>query len=309
MKSFGKIYALSGCTAVGKTELSLRWAEANDAEIVSCDSLLFYKGMDIGTAKPTVEERKRVTHHLIDVLEPSEQMDIARYIELAIETIREIQDRGKKVLVTGGSGFYLKAFFSPVVDDVVVSEEIRSEVGRLFDHGGLEGCVAALLKWEPGAHEILDTQNSRRVLRALERCMASGKSVSALRTEFEAKTNLLIDAPKQLTVLEREKEELNDRIELRVKLMIEDGLIEEVELLRNRGFERNTSALASIGYRETLAYLNGDIDRDEMIEKICVNTRRLAKKQRTWFRSQTPDHKKINLSVIEKVNTDELFSQ
>jgi len=122
----GTIHVLTGCTAVGKTELALRWAEARDAEIISCDSLLFYRGADIGTAKPTPAELARVPHHLVDVCPVSQQMDITRYVTLARAAVADILGRGKAVLVTGGSGFYLKAFFAPVADDVAVPPDIPS---------------------------------------------------------------------------------------------------------------------------------------------------------------------------------------
>ena len=131
------IHVLTGCTAVGKTEWALRWAEAWGAEIVSCDSLLFYRGMDIGTAKPTAAELKRVPHHLIDILEPAERMNVARYVALARQAVNEIAGRGRPVLVTGGSGFYLKAFFAAVADDVAVSEEIRTAVRALSQEEAL----------------------------------------------------------------------------------------------------------------------------------------------------------------------------
>src|SRR5262245_14398301 len=138
------IHVLTGCTAVGKTELALRWAEAKGAEIVSCDSLLFYRGADIGTAKPTRAELARVPHHLIDVRDVHEQMDVTRYVALAQAAVAHIFARGRAALVTGGSGFYLKAFFGPIADDVDVPAELRDEVRAQLNRAGLEALVTEL---------------------------------------------------------------------------------------------------------------------------------------------------------------------
>lgn len=296
MGDLRRIYVLTGCTAVGKTELSLRWAEENDAEIISSDSLLFYRGMNIGTAKPTAVELARVPHHLINIREPSGGLDVAEYLELAIAAVEDIQSRGKKVLVTGGSGFYLKAFFSPVVDNVEVSGGIREEVAALLEGEGLPAAVEKLMEMNPEGIGDLDTMNPRRVSKALERCMASGKTLAQLRRSFEEVKNPLLDAPKKLMRLDRAKDELERRIEQRVDQMLEEGLIDEVERLKEQGIEKNPSAALAIGYREPLAFLRGEMDRKALRERIVINTRRLAKKQRTWFRTQLPTHEVIDLS-------------
>lgn len=304
--TIGKIYCLSGCTAVGKTELALTWAEAFDAEIVSCDSLLFYRGMDIGTAKPTPAELKRVPHHLIDIAEPSEQMDVGRYIDLAIDSIQEIQGRGKNVLITGGSGFYLKAFFEPVVDDVQISEAVSEKAAQLMAQG-LESAVDELRTLNPEGLENLDTNNPRRVIKALERCLQTSKTLQELKRDFGKLGNPLTEAEKSIVVLERDKEELNGRITQRVDQMLEQGLLEEVERLRVAGIERNPSARNAIGYRETIAYLKGEYDRETMLEKIRANTRRLAKKQRTWFRGQLPEDARYVNASQGSVSAKDLF--
>lgn len=302
------LYCLSGCTAVGKSDLALAWAERYGAEIVNCDSLLFYRGMDVGTAKPNADERARVRHHLVDLVEPSERMDVGRYLGLAVEAIRDIQGRGKRVLVTGGSGFYLKAFFEPVVDSVVVSESARAEAAGRLDQG-LDVAVAELRDRNPDGLQGLDCRNPRRVMRALERCIETGKTLAQLRDEFARLDNPLVRASKRLTILERDREELARRIELRVERMLEDGLVEEVRGLIARGIETNPSAARAIGYREVIAYLAGEYDWDSMKEAICVNTRRLAKKQRTWFRGQLPsDARFLDLSGERVIQVEDLFA-
>lgn len=303
-----RIYCLTGCTAVGKTELALRWAEQNGAEIVNCDSLLFYRGMDLGTAKPSAAEMARVPHHLIDFLEPSQQMDIGRYVEMAIATIRRIQARDKKVLVTGGSGFYLKAFFHPVVDAVSVSPETAALAAELME-GGLSSAVEALRERNPQGLDGLDVDNPRRVAKALERCIESGRTLQELKADFALQTNALVEAPKSLCILERDKEELNRRIAQRVDLMLEAGLVSEVESLLRKGIERNPSACNAIGYRETISYLRGEYDLGTLAEKIATNTRRLAKKQRTWFRGQLPDvGKRLDLTGGRQPEVEEVFT-
>lgn len=301
------IYVLTGCTAVGKTKLALEWAETHNAEIVSCDSLLFYRGMDIGTAKPTRAERDQVPHHLIDIREASKRMDIADYVPLAMAVIEDIRARGKSALVTGGSGFYLKAFFEPVLDDVSISDSTRRAVQMIEREKGLDGMVEALEKLDPQCRETLDIRNSRRVFRGLERCLETGKSLKELKNELSKQKNALTESPKKLVILERETEELNERIRIRVSHMLEGGLVAEVERLKAEGFEANASGSGSIGYRETLAYINHDYDIETLASSIETNTRRLAKKQRTWFRTQLPVGKAINLSGDSQVAVDPLF--
>ena len=301
------LFVLTGCTAVGKTDLALAWAEAHDAEIVSCDSLLFYRQMDIGTAKPTLLERERVPHHLIDIRPPSEQMDIGEYVEMAIQVVEEIRGRGRNVLVVGGSGFYLKAFFGPVVDDVVVSPETRAKVRGIERETGLEGMLKALRAIDPNCEENIDTKNPRRVVKALERCLETGETLPELKLRFQSQRNRLIDSEKHLVVLEREKNDLNVRIERRVVEMLDRGLIEEVDSLKEAGLESNSSAANAIGYRETLEYLSGECDRDSLIDRIATNTRQLAKKQRTWFRTQLPAGARVDLTHVDSLDTGSLF--
>ena len=285
------LHVITGPTAVGKTELSLRWAEANDAEIVSCDSLLFYRGMDIGTAKPTRAELARVRHHLIDVCAVTERMDVTYYVTLARQAVEAILARGKRVLVTGGSGFYLKAFFGPVADDVAVPEALRAEIGERLERDGLAASVDALRGLNPGGLGNLDTANPRRVTRALERCLASGKTMAQLAEEFARKPGAFADFSVELVRLERAQGVLEARVTGRVEAMVRDGLVAEVERLRADGLERNPSAAGAIGYREVLAFLDGRLKREELVGEIAKNTRALVKKQRTWFRTQLPEHR------------------
>jgi len=287
------LYVLTGPTAVGKTELALRWAEANHAEIVSCDALLFYRGMDIGTAKPTAEERTRVPHHLIDICEVGERMDVTHYVTKAQAAATDIVARGRKVLVAGGSGFYLKAFFSPVADAVAVSAELRAEIEAVLAAKGLEALVAELRALNPGGLGGLDTDNPRRVTRALERCRSSGRTLAELAAEFARQPGPFEGWQVVCTRLDRTPEELDRRITARVDAMLAGGLADEVRRLRSAGLEGNPSAARAIGYRETLAMLDGQLPSEQLAAEIVKNTRGLVKKQRTWFRTQLPGHRVV----------------
>jgi tRNA dimethylallyltransferase len=280
------LHIISGSTAVGKTEYALAYAEEYNAEIISCDALLVYRGMDIGTAKPSSEEQLRVRHHMIDVNPVDQPYDIVTYVKAAEAAVASILERGKSVVVVGGSGFYLKSFFAPVVDTVVVPGLIRSKVADLYEDKGLEGLLAELRKQSPEGLGNLDILNPRRVLRALERCMASGKSLPDLQAEFAARPEPYCEYEKNFILLERDTESLRERIAKRVDQMLQDGLIEEVSRLRRLGIEKNPCAASAIGYRETLSYLEGEIEREALAAEIIQNTNHLVKKQRTWFRTQ-----------------------
>ncbi len=300
----GTIHVLTGPTAVGKTELALRWAEANDAEIVSCDALLFYHGMDIGTAKPTAAERARVPHHLIDLVPVHQGMDITAYVAQAQAAVAAITARGRQVLVAGGSGFYLKSFFAPVADNVAVPVALRAEIAAQLTANGLPALVAELRGLNPGGVGALDVDNARRVTRALERCRASGKTLAVLAAEFAQMPGPFADWEVRCTRLERAPAELEVRIARRVDAMLAEGLLAEVARLRVAGLEQNLSAARAIGYRESLAWLDAHADAGDGAEtpaaglaalaaEISQNTRALVKKQRTWFRNQLPAHREL----------------
>ena len=298
-----RLHVLTGPTAVGKTEWALRWAERHGAEIVSCDSLLFYRGMDLGTAKPTAAELARVPHHLIDVRAAHEPMDIAAYVAAARAAVAGIAARGRPVLVTGGSGFYLAAFFGPVTDDIAVPETLRAEVRAL----PAAAALARLRELNPGGLGELDTANPRRVTRALERCLASGRTLPDLAAAFARQPGPFADCDAVLTRLERQPEELEPRIEARIRAMLAGGLVAEVRALRAAGFEANPSAARAIGYREVLAMLDGVLPERELAAAIARNTRALVKKQRTWFRTQLPAHRVLAAAAV--TDEAELFPE
>jgi len=298
MMAHGTIHILTGPTAVGKTELALRWAEKHGAEIVSCDSLLFYRGMDIGTAKPTKAEQARVPHHLMDILDVAERMDVARFVLVAQTAVEAIAARGRAVLVVGGSGLYLKTFFAPVADSVDVPDEVRARVEKL----PLAEAVTELQQLNPQGLGKLDAANPRRVARALERCLASGKTLGELKKEFAQQKAPFDGWRVLLTRLDRPPGELAGRIEARVAAMLRGGLVDEVRRLRVAGLEKNPSAVRAIGYREVLAMLEGKLGEAVLADEIARNTRALVKKQRTWFRTQLPEHKVVSLDEISDAN-------
>ena len=299
------LHVLTGCTAVGKTEWALRWAEANQAEIISCDSLLFYRVMDIGTAKPTAPELNRVRHHLIDIRDVSEPMNAAVYASAAREAAEEIEARGRKVLVVGGSGFYLRSFFGPVSDNVDVPAGIRSRVSALQGSGGLGALLGELRSLNPSGLGALDTANPRRVASTLGRCLASGLTLAELASDFARAEAPFAGWSVRLVRLDRSPSDLDVRIAARVEAMLGAGLVAEVERLRGEGLLLNPSASRAIGYRETLEVLQGKAPLGGLAEAIAKDTRALVKKQRTWFRTQLPAHRVVDAASL--LDPAELF--
>jgi tRNA dimethylallyltransferase len=291
------LHIITGATAVGKTNYALDYCESLNGEIISCDASLFYRGMDIGTAKPTKEELAKVPHHCIDMNPVNQSFDITQFDVLARKTVEDILSRGKSVVITGGSGFYLKSFFEPVVDTIEVSDAVRAESESLFVEQGLSGLLDRLNVISPEGLGNLDTLNPRRVQRALERCLASGKSLPVLQKEFAERPKPYASFKKQFILLERDAEALKDRVARRAKCMIESGLLDEVKGLLKMGIEENPNAANAIGYRESIAFLRGEIEESELLPLIIKNTNGLVKKQKTWFRSQLPKPDvRLNLS-------------
>jgi tRNA dimethylallyltransferase len=290
------IYVLTGCTAVGKTECALRWAEANSAEIVSCDSLLFYRGMDIGTAKPSAADLARVPHHLIDIRDVAQPMNVALYWPLARAAAEAIVARGRAPLVVGGSGFYLRSFFAPVADGLDVPLAVRARVASMMGEGGLAVLVGELGRLNPGGLGGLDAANPRRVASALGRCLASGRTLAELASEFMNAPCPFAGWDVRLARLDRAPADLEARIAGRAEGMLRMGLVEEVSRLLGNGLKSNPSAASAIGYRETIDAIEGRAGMGGLAAAIARDTRALVKKQRTWFRTQLPAHPVIDAS-------------
>ena len=280
------LYIIAGPTGVGKTDFAMSYAQKKGAEIVSCDASLVYRGMDIGTAKPTREDRALVPHHLIDLNPVNQPYGIMSYVNDSQAAVADIFVRGKSVVITGGSGLYLKSFFVPVIDSVKVSDLVRAEVANLYSLGGLDKLLEELRCRSPEGIGNLDVNNPRRVLRALERCIATGKALPLLQAEFSALPEPYKEYEKHYILLKRDKEYLKQRVLCRAELMLKKGLIEEVEVLLDKGIRDNPSAASAIGYRETIAFLEGRIERTDLLPSIVQSTYYLLKKQLTWFRTQ-----------------------
>lgn len=283
-----QIYTITGCTAVGKTDLSLEFAEKHNAEIISCDSLLVYSGMNIGTAKPSADELRRVKHFCIDICNLSENFNVDKYLKYAKSAADDIISRGKNIVVCGGTGFYLKSFYYPVVDDLEISESIHTFVDELFAKHGLETVVAELKKVSDEFPSTFDFHNSRRVIPALKRCLATGLNVKQLATNIAETDFPFKNWIKHTIFLSRTKEDLHSRAKTRIDKMINIGLIDEVRFLLKNGLENNISCANSIGYRETIAWLKNQTSVDDLKAEILQNTMKLIKKQLTWFKKQIP---------------------
>lgn len=280
------IHILTGPTAVGKTETSLRWAETHDAEIISCDSVCVYRGMDIGSAKPTAAEQARVRHHGLDLADPSERYSVSQYVDMARAAIAAAHGRGRRILVTGGSGFYLAAFFGPVTDELEIPEAVADEV-RTLHRQGLASMLLRLRGLEgDDLPDWLDIQNPIRVAKALERRLASGRGLGALRDDFRSRRGPFADHPVTFELLERADGELKARIAGRTESMLRGGIIEEAERLLAMNLDPELTSARAVGYRAVMDWLEGGqrVAREGLAERINLDTWALVRKQRKWFR-------------------------
>ena len=287
-KKIQELWILAGVTAAGKTELSLQWAEKYNAEIISCDSVSFYRGLDIGSAKPNKMEQARVVHHGLDIANVSEVFDVGRFHAYAQKTIEEIVSRGKKVLVVGGSGFFLQGFLRPVVDNIEVSPHVRKYVQTTYEQKGMGGLRSELETYNPEGLGELDLNNPIRVIRALERCMQSGCSLFELRKEFEKLPIPYAQFEKKMIWLNREDVDITNRIEKRAEKMMDMGIIDETQRALQAGIEKHPSLCEAVGYREVIHYLKTGGSKDELVNSLVLSTRKLVSKQRKWFRKHFP---------------------
>ena len=301
-----ELWLLGGVTAAGKTGLSIDWAEKNDAEIISCDSVSFYRGLDLGSAKPTAEEQKQIVHHGLDIAELSETYDVRQFHDYAREKVEEILNRGKKVLLVGGSGFFLDGFLRPISDGVEIEQQVRNEAEKLFESGGLFKILEKLKELNPDGLAGLDANNPLRVLRALERCMQTGRSLIDLKKEFTSMPLPYRSFHKKLVWLDRENDDLLARIEWRTQKMIESGMIEETKRAIAQKIENHASLASSVGYREVISYLKNGGEMEDLVQSIVRSTRQLVSKQRKWFRKRFPQDSCFLIKPGEQVSAEQL---
>lgn len=272
---------LAGPTCVGKSGVALRLAKDIDAEIISCDSMQVYKGMDIGTAKPSKKEQKIIPHHMIDVVSLSQEYDVAQYVKDANKAITSLHKKNKVPLITGGTGLYMKALIDGLFSGPSRDEGIRIELEKRVEMQGLSSLYDELKKIDPAGADKIKPQDKRRIIRALEVYYTSGKPISSFQTQWGKlggeEKNIIIG-------LDRKREDLYERIEKRVDKMFENGLVQEVEELAKNGLLENKTARQAVGYKEIIDFVDGKASLEQTKELIKRNTRRLAKRQLTWFR-------------------------
>jgi len=275
---------LSGPTGIGKTELSLSLARSLGGEILSADSQAVYKGMDIGTAKPSPEEMQGIPHHLIDVADPARPFDVTDYKVLAEKAIRETVSRGHIPILTGGTGFYIQAVLYDIRFTGTVSHDIRENYAAMAEtEGGREELYRLLTERDPEYAATTHANNVKKVSRALEYMDSTGQLFSAHNEEEREREPVYLS---RYFVLTMDRENLYRRIDRRVDLMMENGLVDEVKRLHDAGLGMEHQSMQAIGYKEILAYLYGELSLDEAVEELKRNTRHLAKRQMTWFRRE-----------------------
>jgi len=273
---------LVGATAVGKTAVGLALARLLDAEIVSLDSMAVYRGLDIGTAKPTPAERSAVRHHLVDILEPAQPFSLAEYVAAARQASAEIEGRGRQVLFVGGTPLYLKAMLRGIFEGPQADPARRQALESQARQHGANWLHEQLASVDPAAAARLHPNDTRRLVRALEVYEKTGRPISEWQRQFD------LGGPAEqhrVFVLDRPRGELVERIDRRVEAMFAAGLVSEVSGLLARGGVLGRTARQALGYREVLEHLSGERSLEETIELVKLRTRQFARRQLTWFRS------------------------
>jgi tRNA dimethylallyltransferase len=269
-------FFIAGPTGVGKSEIALQLAERIGGEIISVDSMQVYRGLDIGTAKPSREEQQRIRHHLIDVADLNESFDAARFVTLAKAAVTDIQSRNKTPIFCGGTGLYFKGYLEGLGEAPPSNSQLRAEL----ESTPLPDLLKELEQKDPPTYEKIDRQNPRRVVRALEVIRLTGRPFSEQRAKWKP-------APHpNLFGVSRSSSELAARINHRVDEMFAAGLVVETESLLKRGLDQNRTAMQAIGYKQVAEHLRGQRSLPETIEVVKIRTRQFAKRQLTWFRRQ-----------------------
>ncbi len=272
-----KIIVICGPTASGKTGLGIELANKINGEIISCDSMQIYKDMDIGTAKPTEEERKMAKHYLVDFVEPNERYSVSNFKKDAEETIKEILNKGKQPILVGGTGLYINSL---IYNIVYKEEKIDLNFRKELDNIDLKELYEKASKIDPEAIKKISQNDRKRITRILEIYHSTGKT----KTELEKESRHELEYEYKIFVLSMDRDILYERINKRVDMMIEAGLIDEVKNILGK-YKEFPTAMQGLGYKEVVEYLENKISKYEMIEKIKQESRRYAKRQLTWFRS------------------------
>lgn len=276
-----KVIVICGPTASGKTALSIELAKKINGEIISSDSMQIYKDMTIGTAKPTLEEMQGIKHYLIDFVSPDERYSVADYKRDAKKAIKEIIQKGKTPIIVGGTGLYVDSLIYEIeYPNIEFDEEYRKSLENQVEENGLEELYKKAQEIDPEAVEKISKNDKKRILRILEIYHATGKNKTEQEKESRKKE---VEYDYTVYALNWEREKLYERINKRVDIMIEQGLIEEVKEIYEK-YDKFPTAMQGLGYKEVVQYLEKEITKEEMIEKIKQETRRYAKRQLTWFR-------------------------
>ena len=277
-----QIITIAGPTASGKTALSILLAKEMDGEIVSCDSMQVYKDMDIGTAKPTLEEQAGIPHHMLSVAEPWEDFSVSRYCAMADPIVEDILRRGKSPIIVGGTGLYMDALIRGNAFAPCPSTGRREELEALAASQGIEAVIERLRAVDPESAARLHPSDQKRIIRAMEVYLETGMTI----TEHNRKTQEIPPKyhPIRFALTDRQRQTLYDRIDRRVDTMVEAGLIEEIQGLLARGIPEKCTAMQAIGYKEFVAALHGACSLEEAAGQVKQSSRRYAKRQLTWFR-------------------------
>jgi tRNA dimethylallyltransferase len=271
-----------GVTASGKGRLAFDLARLMGAEIISIDSMKVYRRMDIGTAKPPGEARQRVKYHLIDIVEPSDSFSVGAFMEAASDAIEQIKNRGGKIVAVGGTALYIKSLLYGLFEGPGTNEQIRAELRSRAEAEGLAELHRELTKIDPAAVERINPNDAKRIIRALEVYQLTGKPISSFQKQWQQRQ---VQHDWTIIGLRREKADASSRINLRVKKMISAGLVKEVKSLLAEDRPLSKQARSAIGYAEIIEHLNGQMSLEDAAEAMKINTRRLAKGQRTWFKT------------------------
>ena len=278
---------IAGPTGVGKTDLSLRLAEKLKTEIISADSMQIYKGMDIGTAKIKPEETNGIKHYIIDIVFPDEDYSVGNFERDVNKILSEKEKNSENIIIAGGTGLYINA----VTDGISELPEKDENLRKIFSEKTLEELQKELYALDPESYNEIDIKNKVRVVRALEVCILSGKKFSVLKNKNIKRNNFNF----LKVLLLRDRQELYDRIDRRVDLMMQEGLLREAEGIYNK-YSSSLYKISAIGYKELFSYFDGELSLDEAVDKIKMESRRYAKRQMTWFRKEK-DYCIYNLSV------------